>query len=65
MAIVLEKVSFKHNKNDKKKTISNISLEIYDKNIVGIIGKSGSGKTTLLELIDGRQRIRSLSPSLR
>jgi len=53
MAIVIDKVSFKHNKNDKKKTISNISLEIFDKNICGIIGKSGSGKTTLLELIDG------------
>ena len=53
MAVVLYNVSFKHNKNDKKKTISNINLEIYDKNIIGIIGKSGSGKTTLLELIDG------------
>lgn len=53
MAIVIDKVSFKHNKNEKKKTISNISLEIFDKNICGIIGKSGSGKTTLLELIDG------------
>lgn len=53
MAVVLSNVSFKHNKNDKKKIISNISLEIFDKNICGIIGKSGSGKTTLLELIDG------------
>ena len=32
MAVVLSNVSFKHNKNDKKKTISNISLEIFDKN---------------------------------
>lgn len=53
MAVVLDKVTFSYNKNEKNKTISNISLEIFDKNICGIIGKSGSGKTTLLELIDG------------
>lgn len=53
MVVVLDKVSFRYNKDIKKKTISNISLEMFDKNIYGIIGKSGSGKTTLLELIDG------------
>ena len=51
MAIVIDKVSFKHNKNEKEKTISNISLEIFDKNICGIIGKSGSGKTTIFNLL--------------
>lgn len=53
MAIVLNNVSFKYNPNEKRKTISNISIEIKDNEICGIIGKSGSGKTTLLELIDG------------
>ena len=50
MGIVLDNLSFCYN---KKKVINNISLEIFDNNICGIIGKSGSGKTTLLELIDG------------
>ena len=50
MAIVLDKLSFCYN---KKKVINDISLEIFDNNICGIIGKSGSGKTTLLEIIDG------------
>lgn len=53
MAIIFDKVSFKYNKNDKKNTINNISFELCDNKIYGIIGKSGSGKTTLLELIDG------------
>lgn len=53
MGIIFDKVSYKHNKDEKKKSINNISIEIFDRNIYGIIGKSGSGKTTFLELIDG------------
>lgn len=52
MGIVFEKVTYRHN-NKKKKSIDNISIEIFDNQICGIIGKSGSGKTTFLELIDG------------
>lgn len=53
MAIVFDKVTYKHDPNKKKNAINNISIEISNNQICGIIGKSGSGKTTLLELIDG------------
>ena len=53
MGIVLNNVVHKYNQFNNVKSINNISLEIPDNKIVGIIGKSGSGKTTLLQLIDG------------
>lgn len=53
MAIVLNHVSHKYNEFSKDNSINDISLEIPDNKIIGIIGKSGSGKTTLLQLING------------
>lgn len=37
----------------EKKALDNITLEINEKQINGIIGPSGSGKSTLIELING------------
>jgi len=53
MAIIFENVTYKYNSLLDKKDIDNLSIEINDNNIYGIIGKSGSGKTTFLELMDG------------
>ncbi len=50
MGIILDKVSHQYINNVK--SIDNISIDLEDNEINGIIGKSGSGKTTLLELID-------------
>jgi methyl coenzyme M reductase system subunit A2 len=38
---------------DGKRSLSNISLEISEGEIVGIIGRSGAGKTTLSRIISG------------
>lgn len=51
MGIIINNLSHKYDK--EKKSVDNITLELYDNKIYGIIGKSGSGKTTLLHLIDG------------
>lgn len=51
MGIVINNLSHKY--NNKNNSINNITMELFDNKIYGIIGKSGSGKTTLLELIDG------------
>src|SRR3989344_5699236 len=40
----------------EKKVLDNISIDIREGEIFGIIGVSGAGKTTLLELISGFQR---------
>lgn len=53
MGIVFEKVTYKHDITKKHKSIDNISIEITDNQVCGLIGKSGSGKTTFLELVDG------------
>lgn len=45
-------------KNNKFTALNGISFEIYDKEIVGIIGKNGAGKSTTMGLIAG-----VLSPS--
>lgn len=50
--IVVENISFKH-KGEKTLLINNLSLTLYQKEIVAITGKSGCGKSTLLNIILG------------
>ena len=50
--IVVKNVSYSY-PNSTKLIISNSTLEIYKKDIVGIIGPSGIGKSTLVDLISG------------
>ncbi|HEY4543044.1 MAG TPA: ATP-binding cassette domain-containing protein, partial [Tissierellaceae bacterium] len=40
----------------KKKALDNISLEVSEGKILGILGPNGSGKTTLIKLITGLTR---------
>jgi len=40
-------------KNSRFLALDNISFSIFDKDVVGIIGKNGAGKSTLLSLIAG------------
>ncbi|AEB28836.1 ABC transporter, ATP-binding protein [Carnobacterium sp. 17-4] len=49
--IKVESLSFAYSQEEK--ILDNISLEIKEKDIVGLIGKNGSGKTTLLECLYG------------
>ena len=48
----LEKVYYLKNKSFQK-ALSNVNLELPDKDLVLICGKSGSGKTTLLNILGG------------
>lgn len=41
------------NVSDKKFSLKNISLDIYEKEVIGITGFSGSGKSTLAKIIQG------------
>ncbi len=50
--IVVKNVSYSY-PNSTKLIINNSTLEIYKKDIVGIIGPSGIGKSTLVDLISG------------
>jgi len=50
MGIVINNLSHKY---DNKISINDLTIEMEDNKIYGLIGESGSGKTTLLELIDG------------
>ena len=38
-------------KNNNRKILNNISIEIREKEFLGIVGESGSGKTTLLNSV--------------
>lgn len=44
-------VTFRYYKNSEEPVLSNISLKIPAKSIVGIVGSTGCGKTTLVSLI--------------
>jgi len=50
MGIIINNLSHKY---DNKISINDLTIEMEDNKIYGLIGESGSGKTTLLELIDG------------
>ncbi len=41
------------NKKTKKEILKKINFDLYEGNILGIIGESGSGKTTLAKIISG------------
>ena len=38
---------------DKRKIIKNISFDVSENSVVGILGKNGAGKTTLLGMLMG------------
>ena len=38
---------------DKRKIINNISFDVSENSVVGILGKNGAGKTTLLGMLMG------------
>lgn len=46
-------------KIDKKTILDNISLKLYEGDIMGFIGPNGAGKTTIIKLILGIQKITS------
>ena len=48
----------------KKEILKNVSLEIYDGDILGFIGPNGAGKTTTIKLILGLQSIKSGTVSI-
>ncbi|MCL2559745.1 MAG: peptidase domain-containing ABC transporter [Turicibacter sp.] len=50
LPITINDVSFKHS-HFENATVSNINLEINEKDKIAIVGTSGSGKSTLLKLI--------------
>lgn len=53
MEIILDNVKYIYdNMNKKVMALNDVSVNMSDNKIYGIIGKTGSGKTTLVELID-------------
>ena len=38
---------------DEQKALDNINFDIYDGEIIGVIGHTGSGKSTLLQHLNG------------
>lgn len=48
-----------HKKIGKKDILKNVSVEIYEGDILGFIGPNGAGKTTTIKLILGLQSITS------
>jgi energy-coupling factor transport system ATP-binding protein len=51
MPIEIKNLSYEYEKN--KPVLNNISLDIYEGQMLGIIGQTGCGKTTLVQLIAG------------
>lgn len=53
--VEIKEISYVYNDNSKYKTnaIRNISLDIYEGEILGIIGHTGSGKSTLIQHLNG------------
>ena len=46
-------------KNKHIDAVKNVSLEIYDDEIFGIVGYSGAGKSTLVRLVNGLEKVDS------
>ena len=38
---------------NKKKILDNINFDVYEGEIVGLVGKNGAGKSTLLKIMTG------------
>ncbi|WP_029323160.1 ABC transporter ATP-binding protein [Butyrivibrio sp. AE3004] len=56
--VTLNNVSREYNSGDGKlEALKNISLEIYEKEFVVILGESGCGKTTVLNIIGGMDHL--------
>mgnify|MGYP001486217564 CR=1 FL=1 len=49
--IELKNINFRY--SDNKKILNNLSLKIYSKDKIGIIGDTGSGKSTIIDIISG------------
>ena len=45
-----------HDINGETKTIDNLNLDVYEKEIVAIVGPSGCGKSTLLSILAGLEK---------
>ena len=50
MTLVVENISKKIQKQD---VLKNVSFELHQGEIVGLVGRNGSGKTTLFDTISG------------
>ena len=50
MTLVIENISKKIQKQD---VLKNVSFELHEGEIVGLVGRNGSGKTTLFDTISG------------
>ncbi len=48
--IEINNVTFSY---DKEKVLDNVSLDVHDKDFLGLVGPNGGGKTTLLKLVLG------------
>lgn len=56
MFLVIKDVIKRHN---NKIVLNKVSLQMYSRGILGVLGSSGSGKTTLLNIIAGFDRIQN------
>ncbi|MDH4127199.1 MAG: phosphate ABC transporter ATP-binding protein PstB [Spirochaetota bacterium] len=50
--IKVENLNFYYNKNNDNKTLKNINISMYEKQVTALIGPSGCGKTTFLKTIN-------------
>ncbi|MCK4339180.1 MAG: ATP-binding cassette domain-containing protein, partial [Candidatus Cloacimonetes bacterium] len=57
MSLIFENISFRYRDDFSVKELifSNFSLNIHDREKVGIFGKIGSGKSTLIKLLTGEE----------